>query len=96
MVSPSERHLYAALTSDLPTLIPACSTWEDHLWAHLQSRVETRLDSRWRELGGFWQEDSRTRDQILDESGNMDDIRVGGGLDAVFGEISAVQNEMVA
>lgn len=96
MLSHSERNLYAALTSDLPTLIPACESWEDHLWAHLQARVEARLDSRWREIGGFWEEESRTLGQGDDEDGNGGrGMRVGGGLESVFGELSGVQNENI-
>lgn len=80
-LSPSERYLYAALTSDLPTLLPACTSWEDHLWAHVQSRMETRLEQRWNELGGFWQ----IEETLL---GRDDSEEVVGGLDEVFASIA--------
>ncbi|WVN84934.1 uncharacterized protein L203_100071 [Cryptococcus depauperatus CBS 7841] len=75
----SERQLYAALVSDLPNLLPACDTWEDQLWAHIQYRIEARLEQRRRHLGGFWQEElvgDREREEMVEEN--------QGGLDEVF------------
>jgi nuclear pore complex protein Nup107 len=82
--------LYAALISDLPTLLPACESWEDHLWAHIQARMESRLESKLKSLGGFWAEqDGRLgRDEETAESGS-------GDIASIFRNISAVQNEKV-
>jgi nuclear pore complex protein Nup107 len=90
VISSSERALYAALTSDLQTLLPSCSSWEDHLWAHVLSRVEARLEARWRDLGGFWEEESRA---LGDDE---EDAQVRGGLEEVFASMAAVQKEDVA
>ena len=81
ILSPAERHLYAALISDLPTLLPACKTWEDYLWAHVLSIMEGRLEKRWNDLGGFWQNE----EVIL---GQDDGDGVSGTLDEVFAAIS--------
>lgn len=89
-LSASERALYAALTSDLPTLLPACHTWEDYLWAHLSARIESRLEARFRELGGFWEEEGRTLGRDDGEA------QVGGALDEVFRIISDVQTGEIA
>lgn len=80
-LSPNERYLYAALISDLPTLLPACTSWEDHLWAHIQSRMESRIEQRFNELGGFWQ-----NEEVL--LGKDDGEEVPGGLDEIFTSIS--------
>jgi nuclear pore complex protein Nup107 len=48
------------------------------------------LDSKWRELGGFWEEES----QVL--GGDEDEVRPSGGLEEVFGEMAGVQNDNVA
>jgi nuclear pore complex protein Nup107 len=74
----AERSLYAALISDLPTLLPACTSWEDHLWAHVQSRMESRLEQRWNELGGFWQHEEMLigRDDSEDLVGSLDEVFV--------------------
>jgi len=41
-LSDQERALYACLTGDLENTLPACQTWEDHLWAHLNTRLIVR------------------------------------------------------
>ncbi|WWC71980.1 uncharacterized protein I206_105939 [Kwoniella pini CBS 10737] len=90
-LSPAERQLYAALISDLPTLLPSCETWEDHLWAHVQHRIENRLEQRWHDLGGYWEEES-------DLLGRDDeDIEIAqGGLEEVFKSMQGVQRAGIA
>ncbi|WOO81998.1 Nuclear pore complex protein [Vanrija pseudolonga] len=91
-LSSAERSLYAALISDLPTLLPACTTWEDQLWAYIQARLENRIDRRAQELGGFWQEE--------DISIGVDDEESGGSasdsIEDVFARIAAVQTGDIA
>ena len=86
-MTPQERQLYAALVSDLATLLPACETWEDHLWAHAQHRLEGRLETRWRELGGFWLS-LEGEDLEVDEDGR-------GGLQEIFSNMAQVKKEHV-
>jgi nuclear pore complex protein Nup107 len=86
----AERHLYAALISDLPHLHPALESWEDLLWANVQYKMEARLERRWKELGGFWQEEDRT----LGEDEEFAGISMGG-MDDIFAAISAVQKNEV-
>lgn len=52
--------------------------------------MESRLDAQWREVGGFWEEESRSL--------GMDDeeVRPNGGLDEVFAEIGEVRSDNVA
>jgi nuclear pore complex protein Nup107 len=86
----AERHLYAALISDLPNLYQALDTWEDLLWANVQYKMEARLERRWKELGGFWQEE--------DSSLGVDEEFAGisaGGMDDIFAAIGAVQKNEV-
>ena len=73
--------MYAALISDLPTLLPACNSWEDQLWAHVQSRMESRIEQRWSELSSFWQNE----ETLL---GTDDGEEVSGSLDEVFATIA--------
>jgi nuclear pore complex protein Nup107 len=44
-VSKYERALYGALSGDLQSVLPACETWEDQLWAHINHLLETRIDA---------------------------------------------------
>ncbi|OCF38190.1 nuclear pore complex protein Nup107 [Kwoniella heveanensis BCC8398] len=90
-LSSAERHLYAALISDLPTLLPACDTWEDYLWAHVQHRIENRLEQKWHELGGFWEEESAFLGR------DDEDVEIAqGGLEDVFRSMSGTQKAGVA
>jgi nuclear pore complex protein Nup107 len=86
----AERHLYAALISDLPHLHSALETWEDLLWANVQYKMEARLERRWKELGGFWQEE----DRLLGEDAEFAGVSMGG-MDDIFAAIGAVQKNGV-
>ncbi|WVQ84716.1 hypothetical protein IAT38_006873 [Cryptococcus sp. DSM 104549] len=90
---PAERHLYAALISDLPTLLPACTSWEDHLWAHVQHRIEARVERRWKELGGYWEQEGRGLGGE-EEEGESEVVR--GGLEEVFESMAGLQKPGVA
>ncbi|CAK9782366.1 hypothetical protein CC85DRAFT_282412 [Cutaneotrichosporon oleaginosum] len=79
-LSSAERALYAALVSDLPSLLPACAGWEDQLWAHVAARLEGRIDERRKELGGFWESEDPTID---------DERAAHGGLAEVFASIGS-------
>ncbi|RSH80942.1 Nucleoporin nup84 [Apiotrichum porosum] len=91
-LSSSERSLYAALISDLQSLLPACQSWEDHLWAHITHLTEKRLDRRCSELGGFWQAEDQLRGRDDEEAVDV----AHGGLDQVFASIASVQSGDVA
>lgn len=86
-MSARERHLYAALVSDLTNLYPALNTWEDHLWAEIQHRMEHRIEKRWNELGGFWQQEEQAETE--GESIN------GQNIEDVFASISKVQKDEI-
>jgi nuclear pore complex protein Nup107 len=77
----AERHLYAALISDLPTLLPACESWEDYVWANVQVRMESAIEQRRKELGGFWYDEEVAM-------GQDDGEETSGGLDEVFVSIA--------
>lgn len=86
----AERHLYAALISDLPNLYQALETWEDLLWANVQYKMEARLERRWKELGGFWREE----DSLIGEDEEFAGV-AAGGMDDIFAAIGAVQKNEV-
>lgn len=88
---PAERNLYAAMISDLPTLLPACESWEDYLWAHVQHRIEARLEKRWRELGGFWEGEGGVGKDDVEE---VEMAR--GGLEEVFASMRNLQNASIS
>ena len=53
-----ERAMYAALCGHLKPLLPACSSWYDHLWAHLTVLLDVKREQvrgvvgAWEDLGG--------------------------------------------
>jgi nuclear pore complex protein Nup107 len=62
------------------------------MWAHIQHRMELRIDKRWHELGGFWE----AEDQLYG-SDDVENIDIGrGGLDEVFASIAAVNSGAVS
>ncbi|KAJ2319806.1 Nucleoporin nup84, partial [Coemansia sp. RSA 2704] len=40
-----ERALYAALSGRLDEVVPVCESWADAVWAHVNSMIETRIES---------------------------------------------------
>ncbi|KAI7828810.1 nuclear pore protein 84/107 [Gamsiella multidivaricata] len=41
-----ERAVYGALCGDVPSVLPVCSSWEDHAWAHYNALVESMIEGR--------------------------------------------------
>lgn len=39
-LSEEERSILALLCGHLKALLPACQSWEDHLWAHLRAMID--------------------------------------------------------
>ncbi|GAA5981394.1 hypothetical protein JCM11641_005306 [Rhodosporidiobolus odoratus] len=56
-LDPYERALYGALSGDVSSVLPVCSTWEDVVWAHLNSLFESHLEAGLAASpsGRFWQ-----------------------------------------
>jgi nuclear pore complex protein Nup107 len=51
-----ERALYGFLSGHVDAVLPACETWEDHLWAYAQTIFGDEADRRLAESedGRFW------------------------------------------
>ncbi|KAF9435549.1 Nucleoporin nup84 [Entomortierella beljakovae] len=41
-----ERAIYGALCGDVSSVLPVCSTWEDHAWAQYNAMVESMIEAR--------------------------------------------------
>lgn len=48
-LDPFERALYGSLAGHLSSVIAVSETWEEHLWAHINSSLETRIDASFEE-----------------------------------------------
>ncbi|GAA6032198.1 hypothetical protein JCM8097_007121 [Rhodosporidiobolus ruineniae] len=44
-LDPYERALYGALSGDVASVLPVCSTWEDVVWAHLNALFEAHVEA---------------------------------------------------
>ncbi|GAA6058971.1 hypothetical protein JCM10212_001681 [Sporobolomyces blumeae] len=44
-LDPYERALYGALSGDVSSVLPVCTSWEDVVWAHLNSLFESHLEA---------------------------------------------------
>jgi hypothetical protein len=54
--------LYGAVSGDASSVVPVCSTWEDHTWALVNALFEERVDIGLGQVeeGRFWADDVRT------------------------------------
>ncbi|KAF9154516.1 Nucleoporin nup84 [Linnemannia schmuckeri] len=41
-----ERAIYGALCGDIPSVLPVCSSWEDHAWVRYNALVESMVEGR--------------------------------------------------
>ncbi|GAA6003664.1 hypothetical protein JCM10207_003535 [Rhodosporidiobolus poonsookiae] len=59
-LDPYERALYGALSGDVASVLPVCSTWEDVIWAHLNSLFESHIEAglATSQAGRYWQRGS--------------------------------------
>ncbi|KAK4051974.1 Nucleoporin nup84 [Microbotryomycetes sp. JL221] len=55
-VDPFERALYGAISGDLDSVLPVCTTWEDIVWAHVNSLFEANVETGlWKSSQGrYW------------------------------------------
>ena len=44
-LSIEERSILALLCGNLKSLLPACRSWEDHLWAHLRAMIDHTVEN---------------------------------------------------
>ncbi|BGP17798.1 hypothetical protein JCM10213_001701 [Rhodosporidiobolus nylandii] len=59
-LDPYERALYGALSGDVASVLPVCSTWEDVIWAHLNGLFEAHIEAGLAvsPSGRYWQRGS--------------------------------------
>ncbi|TIA79155.1 hypothetical protein E3P98_03452 [Wallemia ichthyophaga] len=77
---PYERALYGCLSGTLSSVIPVCSTWEDHLWARVNALMERKIDESLRNTGGYWYDS-------IDNTNAPESEPVAENLEAIFEEI---------
>lgn len=51
-----ERALYGAISGDVTSVLPVCSSWEDNVWAHVNALLEESVEAGlWSSSEGrFW------------------------------------------
>ncbi|GAA5998533.1 Nup84p [Rhodotorula paludigena] len=59
-LDPYERALYGALSGDVASVLPVCASWEDVVWAHLNSLFEAHVEAGLAksDAGRYWQRNS--------------------------------------
>ncbi|CDZ96991.1 Nuclear pore complex, rNup107 component (sc Nup84) [Phaffia rhodozyma] len=87
-----ERALYGILTGYLPAVLPVCRSWEDHVWARINARIEDRIDRKLKELGGFWAEELGVPESGEGES----EGGKSSGLEEVFKSVMQIERDGVA
>ncbi|CEH16901.1 Nuclear pore complex, rNup107 component (sc Nup84) [Ceraceosorus bombacis] len=53
-----ERALYGALSGDLQSVLAVSSSWEAHLWAYVNARLEAAVDKGLNARAGWWSQDA--------------------------------------
>ncbi|GAA5990105.1 hypothetical protein JCM10908_005823 [Rhodotorula pacifica] len=55
-----EKALYGALSGDVASVLPVCSSWEDVVWAHVNSLFESHIEAGLASspAGRYWQRNS--------------------------------------
>ncbi|GAA5961845.1 hypothetical protein JCM8115_001441 [Rhodotorula mucilaginosa] len=55
-----EKALYGAISGDVASVLPVCSTWEDVVWVHVNSLCESRIEAGLASspAGRYWQRNS--------------------------------------
>ncbi|XP_022658066.1 nuclear pore complex protein Nup107-like [Varroa destructor] len=84
-VNPAEKAIFAALSGCLEALLPLCTDWEDHLWAHLKVMVDVAIElhlrnSRGADIGRLPEEypkENETIDHVLRTLENRPELNAG-------------------
>ncbi|KAJ9115295.1 hypothetical protein QFC20_001162 [Naganishia adeliensis] len=87
--STQERAVYGAISGDLDSVLPMCHTWDDHLWAHLNHHIITRLNTKLQEAKGYWYD----RFEASRETSSALDVQ---DLEQTFERIERVQRDGVS
>lgn len=43
-MDPYERALYGAISGDTSSVLPVCTSWEDHVWTHINALFESHIE----------------------------------------------------
>ncbi|KAN0063900.1 Nucleoporin nup84 [Thecaphora frezii] len=92
-----ERALYGSLAGDLPSVTHVSQTWEEYLWAHINSKLETMIDSKLDATKSWWSQepdndafgDGECGAVQLSETGAQD--KETPSLDAIFDKLAQTQ-----
>ncbi|GAA5933388.1 uncharacterized protein JCM15063_001302 [Sporobolomyces koalae] len=97
-LDPYERALYGALSGDIPSVLAVSTSWEDVVWAHLNSLFEAHLEASLTvsESGRYW---NRTPHSVAPAPAQLDSedplfasisqpgVGIRGQLEAIFDKL---------
>ncbi|PWN53061.1 nuclear pore protein 84/107 [Violaceomyces palustris] len=92
-----ERALYGSLSGDLPSVTSVSQTWEEYLWAHINSKLETLIDAKLDEARSWWSQkpdiglftDVECGAVKLSDNNTID--KETGSLDSIFDKLAQTQ-----
>lgn len=90
-LDPYERALYGAISGDTASVLPVCTSWEDHVWTHVNALFEANVEAGlWSSSEGrFW---NRGADKSVKANGvelDAEDALLGSA-----GRGATVRNEL--
>ncbi|UZJ51384.1 hypothetical protein CBS101457_000704 [Exobasidium rhododendri] len=66
-----EKGLYGALSGDLKSVLAVSTSWESHLWAYTNARLEASIDAKLDNTGLWWGQDAGGQ---FGQSSNLKDL----------------------
>lgn len=100
-VDPYERALYGAISGDTASILPVCTSWEDHVWVHVNALLEASIEANLSSSseGRFWSQGEIKSVDVVNDRKRLDgeDTLLGavGQGASVRGELEKIFDRML-
>lgn len=96
-VDPYERALYGSISGDVDSVLPVCTSWEDHVWAHVNALFESHVEVElWTAKDGrYWTRGDDlvdAEDPLFAPAGQRRGVH--GELEIIFGRLQGGRKDL--
>jgi nuclear pore complex protein Nup107 len=93
-----EKALYGAISGDVDSVLPVCSTWEDHVWANVNALFEDRVEKALLRSkdGSYWNKLDPPRADAgmdVDDQSGVSELAIKESLQEIFDGLLASKRE---